>query len=147
MVETAKHLIPLGVDVLKAEFPLDITETDQKVWAEACAEISAASIVPWILLSAAVDHEVFLQQVVIACHAGASGIAYSFCDGEERAYLKDITKVIGQQIPVIEDHPYRSNGKRVVSQSYQPQQRFTKKPERSERVWTKRMPEKLKAAL
>jgi tagatose 1,6-diphosphate aldolase len=92
VVETAKRLTPLGVDILKAEFPLDITETDQKVWADACAEISAASIVPWILLSAAVDYEVFLQQVAIACNAGASGIAVGravwkeavMMDGDER---------------------------------------------------------------
>ena len=80
VVETAGRLTPLGVDILKAEFPLDVSttlsaETDQNVWAEACEEISAASTVPWILLSAAVDYEVFLQQVTIACNAGASGIA------------------------------------------------------------------------
>jgi tagatose-1,6-bisphosphate aldolase len=75
VVETAKRLTPLGADVLKAEFPLDATETDQRVWADACAEISLASAVPWILLSAAVDYEIYLQQVAIACNAGASGIA------------------------------------------------------------------------
>ena len=75
VVETAKRLTPLNVDVLKAEFPLGVDETDSRVWADACAEISSASTVPWILLSAAVDYEVFLQQVVIACNAGASGIA------------------------------------------------------------------------
>ena len=75
VVETAKRLTPLNVDVLKAEFPLGVDETDSKVWAEACAEISSASSVPWILLSAAVDYEVFLQQVTVACNAGASGIA------------------------------------------------------------------------
>jgi tagatose 1,6-diphosphate aldolase len=75
VVETAKRLTRLGVDILKAEFPLEVAETDQRVWTEACAEISAVSIVPWILLSAAVDYEVFLQQVAIACNEGASGIA------------------------------------------------------------------------
>jgi tagatose-1,6-bisphosphate aldolase len=75
VVESAKRLTPLGADILKAEFPLDVAESNQNVWAEACAEISAASSVPWILLSAAVDYEVFLQQVVVACNAGASGIA------------------------------------------------------------------------
>lgn len=75
VVESAKHLTPFGVDILKAEFPLDVTETDQNIWTEACAEISTASSIPWILLSAAVDYEVFLQQVVVACNAGASGIA------------------------------------------------------------------------
>jgi len=75
VVETAKRLTPLNVDVLKAEFPLGVDEPDSKVWFDACAEISSASTVPWILLSAAVDYEVFLQQVVVACNAGASGIA------------------------------------------------------------------------
>ena len=92
VVETAKRLTPLGADILKAEFPLDVAETNQKVWADACAEISAASTIPWILLSAAVDYEVFLRQVEIACNAGASGIAVGravwkeavMLDGDER---------------------------------------------------------------
>lgn len=75
VVETARRLTPLGADVLKAEFPLDITETDQTIWKQACQEISVASIAPWILLSAAVDYETFARQVVVACNAGASGIA------------------------------------------------------------------------
>ena len=92
VVETAERLTRLGADILKAEFPLDVAETDQKVWAEACADISAASTVPWILLSAAVDYEVFLQQVAVACNVGASGIAVGravwkeavMMDGDER---------------------------------------------------------------
>ena len=75
VVETAKRLTPLGVDVLKAEFPLDIHEKDESLWAQASAEISAASVTPWILLSAAVEYEVFLRQVAVVCNAGASGIA------------------------------------------------------------------------
>jgi tagatose-1,6-bisphosphate aldolase len=91
VVETAKRLTPLGVDVLKAEFPLDVAETNQRVWSEACAEISATSIAPWILLSAAVDYDVFLQQVVIACKAGASGIAVG------RAVWKEAVMMDGEQ--------------------------------------------------
>lgn len=75
VVETARRLTPLGIDILKAEFPLDVSEKDEKVWAQACAEISATSIAPWILLSAAVDYETFLRQVTVACNSGASGIA------------------------------------------------------------------------
>jgi tagatose-1,6-bisphosphate aldolase len=75
VVESAKRLTPLGADILKAEFPLDVTESDQGWWKEACAEISAATTIPWILLSAAVEYEVFVQQVTVACNAGASGIA------------------------------------------------------------------------
>jgi tagatose-1,6-bisphosphate aldolase len=76
VIETARRLVLPGVDVLKAEFPLDVTEeTDEKVWAEACAEVSAASPAPWIVLSAAVDYETYLRQVEVACRAGASGSA------------------------------------------------------------------------
>jgi len=75
VVETARRLTPLQVDILKAEFPLDLDETDETRWITACKEISSASIVPWILLSAAVDYETYLRQVTIACNSGASGIA------------------------------------------------------------------------
>lgn len=75
VVETARRLTSLNVDVLKAEFPLDLNETDESKWMEACREISSASITPWILLSAAVDYETFVRQVIVACNAGASGIA------------------------------------------------------------------------
>jgi tagatose-1,6-bisphosphate aldolase len=75
IVETARRLTPLGVDVLKAEFPLDISERDESEWRQACKEISSASSVPWILLSAAADYDTYLRQVTTACNAGASGIA------------------------------------------------------------------------
>jgi tagatose 1,6-diphosphate aldolase len=91
VVETAKRLTPLNVDILKAEFPLDITESDQNVWKEACEEISSASFVPWILLSAAVDYETFVKQVTVACNAGASGIAVG------RAVWKEAVQLPGAE--------------------------------------------------
>ena len=75
VVETAKRLTPLHVDILKAEFPLDVNDMDEHRWMDACQEISAASVAPWILLSAAVEYDLFLRQVTVACNAGASGIA------------------------------------------------------------------------
>jgi len=75
VVETARRLTPLHVDLLKAEFPLDVNEADESKWNDACREISSASVMPWILLSAAVEYETFLRQVTVACSAGASGIA------------------------------------------------------------------------
>ena len=76
VAETARRLVVPGVDVLKAEFPLNLSEdTDEVRWAEACASISAACPVPWIVLSAAVDYEIYLRQVEVACRAGASGCA------------------------------------------------------------------------
>ena len=75
VVETARRLTPLDVDILKAEFPLDVNDMDESKWMDACKEISSASVTPWILLSAAVEYEIFLRQVTVACNAGASGIA------------------------------------------------------------------------
>ena len=40
-----------------------------------------------------------------------SGVAISFCDADERAYLKDINKLINTQIPVNNDHPFNMNEK------------------------------------
>ena len=89
VVESAKHLTPLGADILKAEFPLDVAETNQTLWREACEEISSVTDIPWILLSAAVDYETFVQQVVVACNAGASGIAVG------RAVWKEAVTMMG----------------------------------------------------
>lgn len=75
VIETARRLVPLGVDVLKAEFPVDVEqERDENTWRHACAQLSAACSVPWVLLSAGVSFETFLRQARIACDAGASGV-------------------------------------------------------------------------
>jgi tagatose-1,6-bisphosphate aldolase len=61
--------------VLKAEFPVDVTQTqDQGEWADACAELSDACPAPWVLLSAGVDFDTYLAQVKAACTNGASGV-------------------------------------------------------------------------
>jgi tagatose 1,6-diphosphate aldolase len=76
VIETAKRLSPLGIDILKAEFPVDVnTEKDEIKWVKACAELTKASQVPWILLSASVPFEVFTRQTTIACQEGSSGVA------------------------------------------------------------------------
>jgi len=87
VVETAKRLTRLHVDILKAEFPLDTNEMDESKWIDACQEISSASIAPWILLSAAVDYETFVRQVTVACNAGASGIAVGRAVWQEAVML------------------------------------------------------------
>jgi len=50
--------------------------------------------------------ETYVHRIGRTGRAQASGIALSFCDEEEKAYLKDIQKLIKQSIPVIEDHPF-----------------------------------------
>ncbi len=52
--------------------------------------------------------ETYVHRIGRTGRAGLSGIALSFCDVEEREFLRDINKLITQNIPVIEDHPYPS---------------------------------------
>lgn len=52
--------------------------------------------------------ETYVHRIGRTGRAGASGIAISFCDAEERAFLKDIQKLISIQLPVVVDHPYHS---------------------------------------
>lgn len=74
VIQSARDLSPLNVDVLKAEFPVDVQfEQDESVLREACVQLDEASLSPWILLSAGVSFEEFSHQVKIACQAGASG--------------------------------------------------------------------------
>ncbi|MEP7317102.1 MAG: DEAD/DEAH box helicase [Panacibacter sp.] len=54
--------------------------------------------------------ETYVHRIGRTGRAGASGIALSFCDAEEREFLRDINKLIGISIPVIEEHPYKMNG-------------------------------------
>ncbi len=89
VTETARRLIFPGMDILKAEFPLDIGEEPQEsTWIQACLDISSASSVPWILLSAAVDYETYVRQVKTACKAGASGIAVGRAVWQEAVHLQ-----------------------------------------------------------
>lgn len=74
VVETARRLTPIGGDILKAEFPYDAGVTDRTRWAEACAELDAASALPWVLLSGGVDDATFEAQARTACAAGSCGV-------------------------------------------------------------------------
>ncbi len=44
--------------------------------------------------------ESYVHRIGRTGRAGASGTAYSFCDREEKAYIRDIEKLIGKKIPV-----------------------------------------------
>lgn len=50
--------------------------------------------------------ETYVHRIGRTGRAGNTGIALSFCDAEERTELKDIQKLIGKNIPVVDSHPY-----------------------------------------
>ncbi len=54
------------------------------------------------------EPESYVHRIGRTARAGASGIAYSFCDVEERAYLIDIERLIRMNIPAATNYPYAS---------------------------------------
>jgi ATP-dependent RNA helicase RhlE len=50
--------------------------------------------------------ETYVHRIGRTGRAGAKGTALSFCHAEEKAYLKDIEKLISKKISVIDDHPF-----------------------------------------
>jgi ATP-dependent RNA helicase RhlE len=50
--------------------------------------------------------ETYVHRIGRTGRAGAKGTAISFCDIEEKEYLRDIEKLIGKKVPIIEDHLY-----------------------------------------
>lgn len=74
VVQTARRITSLPIDVLKAEFPVDLQiEKDEGRAMDACQRLNEASQLPWVILSAGVDYETFCRQVDMACRAGACG--------------------------------------------------------------------------
>jgi len=51
------------------------------------------------------EPETYIHRIGRTARAGASGVAISFCDGEERSNLRAIEKLIRKSIPVKNDHP------------------------------------------
>jgi tagatose 1,6-diphosphate aldolase len=74
VLKTAQHITGLPIDVLKTEFPADLRyKRDKAELIDLCHQLDTSSAVPWVVLSAGVDFELFCQQVEIACQSGASG--------------------------------------------------------------------------
>ncbi len=58
--------------------------------------------------------ETYVHRIGRTGRAGNDGIAIAFCEPEELPFLKDIQKLIGKNIPVVENHPYISTETRTV---------------------------------
>ncbi len=69
--------------------------------------------------------ETYVHRIGRTGRAGANGIAFSFCDAEEKEYLADIQKLIGRKIPVIEGHPFPFTGA-ISTPSAKPQGRHNR---------------------
>ncbi|MBK6343663.1 MAG: DEAD/DEAH box helicase [Flavobacteriales bacterium] len=54
--------------------------------------------------------ETYVHRIGRTGRAGASGKALSFCDHEEKEYLRDIQRLIKREVPVLTDHPFVMTG-------------------------------------
>lgn len=135
VIESARRLSGAGITILKAEFPHDYTAVpDADKWLAACKELTSASVVPWVLLSAAAPYDVFKRQVEISAIAGASGVMVGraawqeagsltgqprtdFLRGEGRRRMRELGDILAAharpwqtavQPPVVSDQWYRS---------------------------------------
>ncbi len=72
--------------------------------------------------------ETYVHRIGRTGRAKESGVALSFCDVEERPYLRDIQRLIKQDIPIIDDQPYPDDGKRAPK----PEKTQSQRPKRRE---------------
>lgn len=77
--------------------------------------------------------ETYVHRIGRTGRAGADGVAYSFCDAEEKEYLRDIEKLIGKKLPVIEDHNFPMVDFNPAPKQKQPQQQQKRGEHRNNR--------------
>ena len=53
--------------------------------------------------------ESYVHRIGRTARAGAGGRAISFCDVDERAYLRDIERLIRQRVEIVRGHPFESS--------------------------------------
>lgn len=73
--------------------------------------------------------ETYVHRIGRTGRAGHEGVALSFCDAEEKAFLKDIEKLIAKSIPVVNNHPYPMTG--AAAQSARPAARHQQPPRKT----------------
>lgn len=74
IIESAHISAEMGADMLKVEFPGDVSTPEGRAAAAlACKRLNDGMSQPWVILSAGVGYDEFRTQVEVACQAGASG--------------------------------------------------------------------------
>ncbi|NNK91337.1 MAG: hypothetical protein HKO87_02800 [Acidimicrobiia bacterium] len=119
VVESLRQLGGMGIDLLKVEFPGD--PENPGGWAEACAQVDAATDVPWVLLSSGVSFEEYEAQLRVAFDNGCSGFTggraiwreAAMADGFSRASVIQDT-VVGRvrqlrQLAIDSARPWRDS--------------------------------------
>ena len=72
--------------------------------------------------------ETYVHRIGRTGRAGLGGVALSFCDVEEKPFLKDIEQVISKTIPVVTDHPFPASNVIAVVGKDEAKKTTTAKP-------------------
>ena len=83
--------------------------------------------------------ESYVHRIGRTARAGKSGSAYGFCDASESGYLVGIQRLLGYEIPVIEDHPYHFPD--AIPKPGQRPGEVRKKKSRTSRAATRKQPD------
>ncbi|RLD26353.1 MAG: ATP-dependent helicase [Bacteroidetes bacterium] len=70
--------------------------------------------------------ESYVHRIGRTGRAESSGIAISFCNAEEQAFLKDIQKLINKKIEVVKEHPFTEGSQDAAPKSKKPPPRRKK---------------------
>ncbi|MAG56332.1 MAG: DEAD/DEAH box helicase [Planctomycetes bacterium] len=78
--------------------------------------------------------ENYVHRIGRTARAGRSGTAISFCDVSEHGYLRDIEKAVRCEVPIVENHPFRSKTQYTRMAARSPAKRkASKRPSRKRR--------------
>ena len=77
--------------------------------------------------------ESYVHRIGRTARASFSGVAMSFCDAEERAFLRDIERTIRMKVPVVEDHPFVNRSARAETEAESEPRRRPQPPGRRAR--------------
>jgi len=83
--------------------------------------------------------ESYVHRIGRTARAGKSGSAFGFCDDTESGYLVGIQRLLGHEIPVIEDHPYHFP--KAIPKPGQKPGEVRKKKSRHSRAATRKQPD------
>jgi tagatose 1,6-diphosphate aldolase len=94
VIETAKNISDIDVDLLKLQFPGDVNSQNDLDLKKNCKDLDATCKVPWVLLSGGAKYGEFLKQTEIAVQCNASGIMVGRALWQEAFENKELQEII-----------------------------------------------------
>jgi ATP-dependent RNA helicase RhlE len=65
--------------------------------------------------------ETYVHRIGRTARAGSAGVAVSFCDREERSWVRDIERLLKKSVPVVRGHPFHSDAAEASTAAPPPQ--------------------------